>query len=49
MGSAYVETLLKHHRASKNTTRMNGFGRELMHLFFWAIGRATPKNGGPGR
>jgi hypothetical protein len=47
MGSAYIETLLKHHWASKNTTRMNGFGREMMHLFFWAIGRAAPKNGGP--
>jgi hypothetical protein len=48
MGSAYVATLLTHHRASKHTTRMNGFGREMMHLFFWAIGRTAPKSGGPG-
>jgi hypothetical protein len=44
MESAYVRTLLEHHRASRHSTRMNGFGREMMHLFLWAVGRSASKN-----
>ncbi|MBO0764354.1 MAG: hypothetical protein J2P50_07180 [Hyphomicrobiaceae bacterium] len=42
MGSTYVEALLRHHWASKETTRMNGFAREIMHLVSWAFGRYLP-------
>ena len=38
-----IRSSLAHHWASRNTTRMNGFGREAMHLFFRAIGRARTR------
>lgn len=47
--SAYVDTLLKHHWASKHTGRMNGFGRGMIHLFLWVTGRAATRKGDPGR
>jgi hypothetical protein len=38
-----VDPFLKHDKASRHTTRMNGFGREMMHLLFWITGRAANK------
>jgi hypothetical protein len=44
MDSAYIGTLLKHHWGSKHTARMNGLGREMMHLLLWTLGKSSPKS-----